>query len=482
EARSNAVDSDAVTLSAGLGSCRKASRWNHALQLMDTLRPTLQADVVVWNFAISACNDGKQGLKAVKLLEDLRCEGLQPTVVTYGTLVPCVREWLWALRLLKDAGQRSVRLSSPFRNSLLHAMSQAEQWREAAAMLSLKESSWPNTISFNTLMTGTRWAKAQQLLRTMRSWRLDRSVSSFGAALSEEGWQSSLHLTEEMRQEGFSLNLRIFSSLVDVLDPWDQALSLLGAAQEHQLEPNMLTLGAGLKSLADWEKSQDLLQRGRGWSFEPDYVCWEDSSMLRQFFSKQNLVQEVDASGSMEQVSSQKGSRQARAANAMSAVYQWGEKWELALGALWRSADAVGYNTALAACRKDGWPASALLLEMMRDLRLKLDGVGSNAACSSLSVGGCWEQCIDLVVRMRTSRIDLESATSSAATSSCKQAGKWQEALCVVRWLELAGTQILDPEVRAVAVRATEGRSSMALQDPEAKGLNSEAADQSCTS
>eukprot|EP00913_Durusdinium_trenchii_P016358 g15375.t2 len=135
---------------------------------------------------IAACADGKQGLEVLKLFDELRCEALQPTAVTYCSLAAGLSDfWLHALELLEDAAKRKVQASWPLRNSVLNALS----WEAGLIGLQgfLQEGSAPNTITFNTLLNAAEWQQASELMNAMKRRGVQRSFVSF-LALAQEPW------------------------------------------------------------------------------------------------------------------------------------------------------------------------------------------------------------------------------------------------------------------------------------------------------
>eukprot|EP00434_Breviolum_minutum_P013544 symbB.v1.2.011937.t1/scaffold814.1/size160240/7 len=240
--KSEAVEADAVTLSAGIGSCRKASEWKKAMQLMVSL-DGVKADIVVYNFAIAAIPS--TGVE-VKFLEELRCEALQPTVVTFGSLAASLSHWREALQLMKETRSREVRPSSPLRNSVLKVLGQSHHWEAAlnAMQTSVQETILPNTISFNTVMSGQTWQEASELLSALRRLRLPHSLATYGMYMEQRpaagrsvaaGWLQyqldHLHIVDDTGLMGAGSAL----SSMDITLPWrsQRALPLVPACQTH---------------------------------------------------------------------------------------------------------------------------------------------------------------------------------------------------------------------------------------------------------
>lgn len=401
--------------------------------------------------------DGKKGVEVLRLLSQLRCEHLQPTVVTFGSLAACLGgHWRDALRLLTEAVSSKLRPSSPLRNSVLNAQSQGHRWQAAldAMQTGVQVSSAPNTITFNTVMTGQDWKEASELLGAMRRRCVQQSIASYGTALESEelAWKNSLPLLEQLQQDALKVNLIICTSLMQVL-PWEQVSQLLHAMDDWTLERNVMIVGASLTSTRSWENVQEVLVSTLHRGIQPDAVCWEALMLAQGQGRRWELAQSLVVPAAQD--------LRVRSANVLATIYNWGDQWTRTLQVFhsMKQRDVVSFNLALGACHRSSDVVE--LLASMREKQLRLDAVGANAALSSFATIALWREPLKLVELMRNGGIPRELATSSGITNACQRAGQWQRALTAVR-LEDA---LIDPKVLAVAITAAEGLGSIASQD-----------------
>ena len=71
----------------------------------------LEPDVITYNSSISSCEKGRQWLAALRLLRQMRQRRLEPNVITYSSSISSCekgQQWVAALELLRQMRQRRL--------------------------------------------------------------------------------------------------------------------------------------------------------------------------------------------------------------------------------------------------------------------------------------------------------------------------------------------------------------------------------------
>ncbi|CAJ1351296.1 unnamed protein product, partial [Effrenium voratum] len=96
---------DAITCSAAVSACEKASEWQRALQV---LRANLDvANVVTYSAAISACEKAAEWRTALALLEEAE-RGSFTNVVTYSAAVSACEKAQWSVAVRVSFARASM--------------------------------------------------------------------------------------------------------------------------------------------------------------------------------------------------------------------------------------------------------------------------------------------------------------------------------------------------------------------------------------
>ena len=183
--RSAHADPNEVTLASVMGACATACANSHsaargmnespesttttsaplqmALQLLYVLRKdesVVRPNVIVYNAAIRACAEGRDLPRAMELYYLLRQDGLQPTVVTYGTLMTACermgslsgmsRVWKW----MRDDPNK-IRPNEIVYGAALSCCRKAGDAERAYLLLQkmiFQDQLQPNAATFNTVL------------------------------------------------------------------------------------------------------------------------------------------------------------------------------------------------------------------------------------------------------------------------------------------------------------------------------------------
>jgi len=140
---------------SAMGACLRGSEWPRALALFDQIRREgLAPSIVSYNVAINACASGDLWTRALALLAEAEAGGSSPpTIITYSAAMNAcgvAARWDAALSLLHEL-KRRMPLDVIACSSAIAACEKAHRWTLALDLLtSMKvEGPQPNVISFN---------------------------------------------------------------------------------------------------------------------------------------------------------------------------------------------------------------------------------------------------------------------------------------------------------------------------------------------
>ncbi|CAE7428869.1 unnamed protein product [Symbiodinium sp. KB8] len=89
----NGIEADVISYSAAISACEEEAQWQAALQLLQDLRSSyLVANVVALTAAISACTKGRNWQSAIALFAELRAAALQPNIASYDAVLLALDE------------------------------------------------------------------------------------------------------------------------------------------------------------------------------------------------------------------------------------------------------------------------------------------------------------------------------------------------------------------------------------------------------
>ncbi|CAJ1440692.1 unnamed protein product [Effrenium voratum] len=203
-----AADVDAALFSAGITACEQAGRWEIAVALLMELHGLRLADAIACNAALAACagaaNASSAWRAALGLLGGITALQLQANVITYSSACSACEkagEWQRAVALLwelVDMMQANVVVF----NAAISACEKRGMWQMALQILNALPSlqAQPDTITFNATISscekGRQWPGATLLLATCPS----PDVVAYNAALSacRGHWQHARRVLQEL--------------------------------------------------------------------------------------------------------------------------------------------------------------------------------------------------------------------------------------------------------------------------------------------
>lgn len=192
-----------------------------------------EPNVVTYNAAIKACAEGLDLEKSFSLLEELLERGLEPTIVTYGTLMTAC-ERVGSVQGVSHVFKKLNKYSKHLRpNEIIYGAAisccrKASEPERTTLLLHkmLKEKLSPNTAVFNTVLMSQaenkNFDKATIVYRLMKSDKIPQSArpnrQTYNAliiALALDGRPSDAeYYLKEMRKDGFLPDVDLYTATV----------------------------------------------------------------------------------------------------------------------------------------------------------------------------------------------------------------------------------------------------------------------------
>lgn len=296
---------DIISYNSVLQSCRRASQWQRAWELLQ-IAPKGLKDVVSISTVVSALEDTDHWHAAVCLLQDAQKEAIELNIVAYGAAASCARRcWQRSAWLLQEARNRGLEASLIAHNNAMTACEDAEQWEQTLG--ALEELCGLNlelnavVISSATSAASRTWETACCLLRQARAAALEldavvqntvitatgrglrwplalhtfaqaidaktarvRSYRATIAAVSSAGWAWALWLLSSMvGGETPRPDLECFSEAMFACvqsAPWEICIGLLEAMQRRRCPPDLRAYGCAARACGLGQAWQQALQ------------------------------------------------------------------------------------------------------------------------------------------------------------------------------------------------------------------------------
>lgn len=328
-----------VSRSAGLGACAKAQRWQNSMELLQGLvrAETLRPNAIPFNAVISGCGKSGEWKLSHQTLEILRCNGILPTLLSFGAALTAITTgvlvdtWLKALHLYSQMWWMHLLPDLVAFNALGSAAAVSGQW---LLMLRLMEDATKMRLQCDAI-TGTALVSACETL---------------------SAWQEGLVSWRSLRQDGMAVNLIQLNSVISNVGKglcWDLAAELL----QMSLQPDEVTLTASLAACCDamqWDTALDcFLMATGGWSSRASVTAL---------------------------LGSLRGAQQWRMAR---------HSWEQ----LQVSPDLPCVNELLSTSALSfHWPQALVDFHLLQELRLKTDTVALNSLLAAFLPLGKWQQ------------------------------------------------------------------------------------------
>ncbi|CAK9080998.1 Pentatricopeptide repeat-containing protein MRL1 [Durusdinium trenchii] len=260
-----------------------------------------------------------------------------------------------------------------------------------------------------------------------------RSITGRIARLGRAGrWQQALQ-TLRRYQELQDVDVQMYGALLGALSRvglWEQALGIMQELEERELQPNAVACGALLRSCKQQGRWQEALQLLATFKAKVPLTLRLSSELINVCAQ---ASQWQTACAALAQLQSQGLDADAVAFNSAIAACARGFAWAAALKVLEEigEPDEVSFTAVINACEKGHeWALALKIFDSMSSGSL-MSRMSRNAAISACEKGSAWKEALLL--------LDLGSADVvgfSAAMSACARATHWQEALELLTSLE----------------------------------------------
>ncbi|CAJ1379999.1 unnamed protein product, partial [Effrenium voratum] len=401
ELEDEGLEGTAVTFGSLVSSCEKASQWQRALDLAAQATSRGLGSIVTCNAALSACGKGRNWqMMAMEVFRKVEADGLQGTVVTFGSLVStCEKscQWQRALNLMADAAARGL----------------------------------VNIITCNAALSacakGRNWQKAMEVLDLVQQLRLEPDILTYSAGISAcEGfglWMEALALLGQALANQIQADLIAYNSLLSACAKagrWQRGFALFDAMESSDaVPPDVISRNAGISSCDQWQRSFCLLTGGDVVSYSAAaFACakpTEDVTWHQALALLEAAAAAAAAPLGASVVATSAG------INACEAAQRWSHALALLQGLHSRrlQPDAIAYSSAASACETAAeWQQA---LQILRDLkrRLQPDLYCFNAGISACVKAEQWEQALQLL-QEAVDTVQVDVITFSSAMS-----GRW---------------------------------------------------------
>ena len=355
----------------------KQGHWQQAVfVLCQLIARRLEANVIIFNATVHACEQGDRWSNALNLLNDARKRGLQWDEFSCGSAVnSCQGLWPRAFSLLRlhacNAGFSS------------HHVITTSATRACAA-----QAAWPSALHLQEHYAASGGQSDLVL-----------GNAAIQAIHLGGGWEKTARLVYQLLRQSLQVNARTYLPAMSSYSPerWPAVLQLL-SSMETQTSGNLLLCTSVVSAC--------------GSSWQRALHCFRET--------KQRWSADVIMYNS-----------------ALSACAEGGE-WECALCLLKEIGDVklersiVSYNAALSACAAGSqWLLALHILEIALKSGLQGSLASFTATMDACAESKRWETVLRLFVQLRQSFIDLDAGAYSSVLNALNHAAtsRWSEGL-----------------------------------------------------
>jgi len=345
----------------------------------------------------------RAALTLLRRIQEYLGEEAECTACFNAAITACGRahDWEAALSLLREMQQQGPAPNVVSFNSAINAMGISRRWQTALALLqeAMDHGLEPDVVTYSSVISACsksgEWQQALRILREMAEAGVAPNEVSYSAAISacepSGEWVMAQRLLLEMPKVGLSPGVFAYCSAIAAASKggaWREAIKLLLRMRRVGVAPNTATCNAAIDACAksaEWQAAIGLLRR----------------MLLHDRFA----------------------SAAAKKSAAGATVH-------------WPAADAISFNSVLAACDRAGeWRTALAVREQMDAARISANEVTDNTLLSALARAGQWQPALALlqaIQRQHARTRDLAVPICTAA-AACETAGQWRAALRLVQ-------------------------------------------------
>ncbi|KAL7450846.1 hypothetical protein ACHAWC_002704 [Mediolabrus comicus] len=257
---------DGVAYRLAISACARAGghRWQDGIRLLNEMRGSKSKDcapdVVAYTAAIAGCSEAGEYTHAMKLIQTMRQEGIQPNVVTFSAVINACASASANLARKREEEDRSIGMEE-VRLPMTRALKLLE------AMKSPTSTTKPNIVTYNAAIRacaeGLNLAGAFNLLRQLKDDELEPTIVTYGSLMTAcervgdvEAASRVFRMVKEDNEDNDDIqaNEIIYGAAISCCrkanEP-ERALLLLRKMISDELRPNTATFNTVIAALAE---------------------------------------------------------------------------------------------------------------------------------------------------------------------------------------------------------------------------------------
>ena len=258
---------DGVAYRLAISACARAPgghRWQDGIRLLNEMRESKSKDcapdVVAYTAAIAGCSEAGEYTHAMKLIQTMRQDGIQPNVVTFSAVINACASASANLARKREEEDRSIGMEE-VRLPMTRALKLLE------AMKSPTSITKPNIVTYNAAIRacaeGLNLAGAFNLLRQLKDDELKPTIVTYGSLMTAcervgdvEAASRVFRMVKEDNDDNDDIqaNEIIYGAAISCCrkanEP-ERALLLLRKMISDELRPNTATFNTVIAALAE---------------------------------------------------------------------------------------------------------------------------------------------------------------------------------------------------------------------------------------
>mmetsp|Transcript_62118 Transcript_62118/g.115236 ORF Transcript_62118/g.115236 Transcript_62118/m.115236 type:complete len:519 (-) Transcript_62118:56-1612(-) len=441
----------------------KQRQWREALHMVGTMREQLiEPSVVTFNTLVQPllASEPDAWRRSLAILATMLTTASRPDAITYtGVMNTCERAsyWKYSVGVYEAAVKTGMLPDIGMKNGLLMAYAAGSAWRAAlSALFETRRAkdivTLADVVSFSVTMTAfstaSQWDLALVLLQTMVQQTVLPNEITYttliGACETGSEWQGALSLLCNMRSRGFLTNAIGCTRAIGACaegQQWTVALDLLHGMIKTRVEPNPMTFtntASACERSSQWQHAVELTNVMRMLTCSPNYPsCNSILSACAKSSAWRSVFNIVDNMVRQELPPDYITCR------VLGSACQAGERWAEALMFLKASSTMVAVDELAAAgflvAVRDGC-GLAVATEVFAEWRINRPEQCPLRPAARLQL---WAQALQLLSDGLTARLFPEEIVDKYqwTMDACVKAIMWQQALDMLNTMHTAQLQ-----------------------------------------